>query len=156
MRHPTLAITHVTVVDVTGGPSRTDMTVLIQGDEIAAVTPAQDARVPQDAQVLDAKNGWLIPGLWDMHVHAHREGRTEPFYPLFVAYGITGIREMGSQLASLLAWREAWKSESLAPRVIWGTPILDGGPLYWSHALAVETPEAGRPKFRLRVTFPFQ
>ena len=148
VKSPTLAITHVTIVDVTGGPSRTDMTVLIEGDEIAAITSAQDARVPQDAQVMDAKHGWLIPGLWDMHVHAHRQGRTESFYPLFVAHGITGIREMGSHLASLLAWREAWKSESMAPRVVWGTPMFDGAPPTWSHGLGVETPEAARALVR--------
>jgi Amidohydrolase family len=148
VKSPTLAIKHVTIVDVTGGTSRADMTVLIRGDEIAAITQAQDARLPQDAQVLDAKNGWLIPGLWDMHVHAHREGRTESFYPLFVAHGITGIREMGSHLASLLAWRKAWKSENLVPRVVWGTPMLDAAPPTWSHGLGVETPEAARAAVR--------
>ena len=143
-----LAITHVTVVDVTGAPSQSDMTILTSGERITSILPSFDARIPKTAQVIDGKGGWLIPGLWDMHVHAHREGRTPSFYPLFVAHGVTGVREMGSHLASLLAWRQAWKNDSMAPRVIWSTPMFDGDPPIWRHGLAVETPEAGRALVR--------
>ena len=65
-----VVIRTVTVVDVINGSLRGNQTVLVAGNHITAVGPADQVRIPDDADVLDAPGGFLIPGLWDMHVHS--------------------------------------------------------------------------------------
>src|SRR5260370_41793236 len=64
-----LVFTHVTVIDVTGAPAKAEVTVVITGDRITELGPTTGVHVPKDAQVVDATGKFLIPGLWDMHVH---------------------------------------------------------------------------------------
>src|SRR5438552_16547520 len=64
-----IAIAHVTVIDGTDSIPRRDQTVLIRGTKIAAVGPSRTIVVPQGARVVDGRGKFLIPGLWDMHVH---------------------------------------------------------------------------------------
>ena len=64
-----LVIEHVNVIDVVAGRAQPDMVVEIRGRTIAAMTPASRGRVPAGATVVDGKGRFLIPGLWDMHVH---------------------------------------------------------------------------------------
>ena len=64
-----LVFTHVTVIDATGAPAQADMTLVITGDSITEIGKAPRIRIPQGAQVVDATGKFLIPGLWDMHVH---------------------------------------------------------------------------------------
>src|SRR5579872_598720 len=94
-----LAITHVTVIDTTGGPEQRDQTVLVEGDRIAAVGKAGSVRIPRGALVSNAAGKFLIPGLWEMHTHAFiRSRKSFPLYVmyLFLANGVTGARDMGS------------------------------------------------------------
>src|SRR5256885_4493794 len=64
-----LYITHVSVVDVIAGSALPDMTVEIDGRTIASIKPARDVRIRSGARVIDGRGKYLIPGLWDMHVH---------------------------------------------------------------------------------------
>ena len=123
-----VAITNVTVIDATGAPPRADQTVVIAGGRIAAVTPSAAARVPGTARVIDGSGRYLIPGLWDMHVHTMREGRAPRFFPLFVANGVTSVREMGTFLDSLELWRARAASDPAAPRIAAAGHILNGPP----------------------------
>src|SRR5918994_2650433 len=66
----TVAIRGVTIVDVMDGSLRPEHTVLMAGNRITAVGPADQVRTPDDADLVDAPGGFLIPGLWDMHVHS--------------------------------------------------------------------------------------
>jgi hypothetical protein len=133
-----LALTHVNVVDVENGGVRTDQTVLIRGGRIAWTGPAAQARVPSGARVVDATGRYAIPGLWDMHVHTSREGRALHFWPQFLAYGVTGVREMGSYLDSLQYWRtRARQPGSGAPRIVFSSPMLDGNPPAWRHGYGI-------------------
>jgi hypothetical protein len=94
-----IAFTHVTVIDATGAPAKPDRTVIVTGNHIAALGKAENVTVPANAQVINAKNKFMIPGLWDMHTHAFiRSRKSFPLYVmyLFVANGVTGIRDMGS------------------------------------------------------------
>jgi hypothetical protein len=94
-----IAFTHVTVIDATGAPAKPDRTVIVTGSHIAALGKAENVTVPANAQVINAKNKFMIPGLWDMHTHAFiRSRKSFPLYVmyLFVANGVTGIRDMGS------------------------------------------------------------
>ena len=64
-----LALTHVAVIDATGSPAQLEMTVIISGGRITGLGPAAKVKVPADARVIDASKKFLIPGLWDMHIH---------------------------------------------------------------------------------------
>src|SRR5881394_4120201 len=82
----------VTVVDVEQGKLVPNQRVVIAGDRIQTVGGAGAVKLPKDAQVVDAKGKYLIPGLWDMHVHT----TADLPYPLLIANGITGIRDAWS------------------------------------------------------------
>jgi hypothetical protein len=130
-----LVLTHVTVIDATGAPARHDMTVIIVGDRIKALGKFGKIRTPEGAQVIDASGKFLIPGLWDMHVHT---GLKEIFFPLYIANGITGVRDMGGDVDNptgdfsirfrlLEQWRnEIERGDLFGPRIIATGPILDG------------------------------
>src|SRR6187399_1063967 len=91
----TLAIVHVSVIDVAAGSPaaalKRDQTVVVIGQTIQSVGPAARIAVPAGARVVDATGQYLIPGLQDMHVHCLIEGRPAFAFPMFVANGITGV-----------------------------------------------------------------
>src|SRR5262245_57571021 len=87
-----LAFTHATVIDMTDAPPKPDMTVLIVGNRIAAIGKTGKLRTPRNAQVVDASGKYLIPGLWDMHVHSENYDKGKKYAPRLLAMGITGIR----------------------------------------------------------------
>jgi cytosine/adenosine deaminase-related metal-dependent hydrolase len=141
-----LAITRVNVVDVVTGRIVPNVTVTISGTTITSVTP--NARPPADARVVDGEGKVLIPGLWDMH--AHMEAVGEPWLQLYVANGVTGIRDMGSQLDVILRMREATASgRVLGPRIFAAGPILDDAPGDWPFRMRVKTADDGRAAVRL-------
>jgi len=139
-----LVLAHVTVIDVTGGPSKPDMTVVIRGDRISDIGKAGEMPVPPDATVVDASGKFLIPGLWDMHVHWYnRDSLT-----LFTANGVTGVREMFGG-SNLLRWREQIAKGSLSgPRMIVASPIIDGPQPIWPNSIASGNEEEGRKAVR--------
>jgi predicted amidohydrolase YtcJ len=119
-----LVIEHVTLIDGTGSPARADMTVLVHDEQIASVEPASNARIPKDARVIDARGKFLIPGLWDMHVHLAKTGANA--LPLFVVNGVTSVRDMGGDFREVLKWRsEVESGERLGPRIKTAGPILE-------------------------------
>lgn len=120
----TLVLKNVTVIDATGAPPQPGMTVVIAGDRITAVQKARKARVPKGARVVDAKGKFLLPGLWDMHVHLIMGG--EESLPLFLANGVTSVRDMGGDFAVLKKWREQVAAGTLVgPRIKTAGPILE-------------------------------
>jgi imidazolonepropionase-like amidohydrolase len=122
---------HVNLVDATGAPLQMDMTVVVEGKRIGQVTKSDHARTPANARVVDARGKYMIPGLWDMHVHTVF-GDWLPAYekvtlPLFVANGITGVRDMGGDLPVLRVWRsEIAAGKLLGPQMVIAGPMLDG------------------------------
>jgi N-acyl-D-aspartate/D-glutamate deacylase len=105
----TVAITHVTVIDTTGAPSKPDMTVIIKDHHIVELGSSNTVQSPAGARLVDGSGKYLIPGLWDMHVHevfGDWIPRNEKVLPrLFVANGVTGVRDMGGDLDVLKVWR---------------------------------------------------
>ena len=118
------AIENVTVINVETGERSAGQTVLISGNQISAVGPAADVQAPGGARVVDGQGKFLIPGLWDMHVHALRSPRRA--LPLAVASGHTGVRDMGSTIAQVLETREAIANGLVAPRLILAGEHLNG------------------------------
>jgi hypothetical protein len=136
----TLVFEHATVIDATGAPPKRDFTVVVRDGRIASVKPKAEAVA--GAVVIDATGKYLIPGLWDMHVHI-----TSPqiAFPLLVANGITGVREMYSWVS--LATIRQWKLLPDAPRMF--APGFIDGPLMsgdgsFPDAVAVSNAEQAR------------
>ena len=141
-----LAIAGVNVVDVTSGRSIPNSTVVVDGTTIESVT--SDEKAPANAQVVDGRDKFLIPGLWDMHAHTEASG--EAWLPLYVANGVTGIRDMGSALDYILRMRDATASgRILGPRILAAGPILDDAPGDWPFRMRVKTADEGRAAVQL-------
>ena len=120
-----LAITRVTVVDVERGARIPSRTVLVSGGRITAIVPARSA-VPSGTRVIDGRGRFLIPGLWDMHVHSPLPS-AERLLPTFVEWGVTAVRDMGSDAQMVSRWRSAVANGTLTgPRIFFAGPILDG------------------------------
>ncbi len=137
-----LVFKHVTIVDVTGAAPRHDTTVVINGDRISAI--GDNVSVPADAQVVDASGKFLIPGLWDMHVHWYVRNT----FTLFIANGVTGVRQMFGN-SDLLRWREQIaKGSLLGPRMVVASPIVDGPEPIWPNSIAVRNEDEGRKAVR--------
>ncbi len=135
-----LVFTHVTVIDATGKPAQPDMTVVITGDRITELGKSGTVQPPEGAQVVDATGKFLIPGLWDMHVHwLHKD-----YLPLFIANGVTGIRVMwGSPMHH--QWLQEIETGALrGPRMAIGSSIVDGPEPIWPGSTAVKDAAEGR------------
>lgn len=135
------AIEHVTVINIETGAKSPDQTVVVSGNRITAVGPAAKTKAPAGARVVDGTGKFLIPGIWDMHVHALRA--MQRALPLAVANGLTGIRDMGSTVEQVA---EARKGGILAPRMFVSGPPLDGVPSRpgFPPGAEIKTSEEGR------------
>jgi hypothetical protein len=124
-----LVIRDVTLIDATGRAARAHVTVIAAGDRIVSVGPSGSTPAPRGSRVIDGKGKYLIPGLWDMHVHLWDK---YSLFPLYVAAGVTGIRDMGSDFARTNRWRK----QAGSPRVYTSGPAVMG-PTLKSGKLAV-------------------
>jgi len=139
-----LVLTHASIIDVTGAAPRRDTTVVITGDRISAIGDTANISVPADARVVDATGKFLIPGLWDMHVHWYARDT----FTLFIANGVTGVRQMFGN-SDLLRWRDQIvKGSLLGPRMVVASPIIDGPQPIWPNSIAVRNEEEGRKAVR--------
>jgi imidazolonepropionase-like amidohydrolase len=147
---PVLIIHNVTIVDVTYGSLHQHRTVVVRDGKIAEVrdpAPSTDRKLP--GTHIDGVGKFLIPGLWDMHVHMvfgdwFPRGK-DVTLPLFIANGITGVRDMGGELDVLQRWRKEISSGTLVgPRIVMSGPMLDGPQPRFPSSVAIKTPEDGR------------
>lgn len=141
-----LALTNATVIDVRTGQLLPNETVVIIGDRITALS--RHAHIPANAKIVDAKGEFVIPGLWDMHAHAlWSVDQMKRMFDLFLANGITGIRDMGSPLSvsETINWRTKVNSGAiLGPRIAAAGKLVDGPQPVWPGSIAVGTPEQAR------------
>ena len=148
-RSSVLAISHVTVIDMTGAPSAPDQTVLIDKEKIIALGPSNSISIPYGAKVLDARGRFLIPGLSDMHVHltgaGEPNGSRKFLLPLLVANGITTVRDMGGSVELLKGLREEIATgKLLGPQIFFTGPYLDGNPPAYQPSFTVKTADEAR------------
>jgi hypothetical protein len=136
-----LVFTDVTVIDATGSPAKPNMMVVVVGDKITRIEKYQIGSVPKNADVVAATGKFLIPGLWDMHVHWY----DERYLPLFIANGVTGVRQMWGMDVHR-EWRRRINDGSLiGPRMaaIASIPI-DGPKPVFPGSIAVQNEVEGR------------
>lgn len=132
-----LAITHVTLIDATGAAAKPDMTVIISGNRIVKIGKTQKIKIPQDARQIDATGKFLIPGLWDMHVHIGDEDFDKTAtLRLFITQGVTGIRIMDGAPEHHLWHREIENGMLLGPRMFIASPVIGFGDSKLSTAAA--------------------
>ena len=129
----------VTVVPMDGDRLLPHHTVVVRGDRIESVRPHAHAVVPPDAVVIDGSGRYLMPGLVDMHVHYN----SRRYGLLFVANGVTTVRNMFGTQAHLEMRAAAATASRPGPTIYTTGPLMDGNPPAWADpAIAViETPE---------------
>jgi imidazolonepropionase-like amidohydrolase len=144
-----LVLTNVTVVDVRTGKLEPEQTVILERNHIYSVEPSKTAKYPRNAASVNCRGLFLIPGLWDMHVHLvfgdwFPDAR-DISLPLFIANGVTSVRDMGSELDVVQGWRnEIEAGQLLGPRILTAGPMLDGPKPRFPSSVAIATPEDGR------------
>jgi len=142
-------IDDVTVIDVTGGPSRPHRAVVMQNGYITGIHKTKGFHIRGGATHINGTGKFLIPGLWDMHVHTvfgdwFPRGK-DIALPLFIANGITGVRDMGGELDVLQQWRKEIAAGALiGPRMVIAGPMLDGPHPRFPSSIAIATPGDGR------------
>jgi len=144
-----LILNNVTVVDVRTGTLQPDQTIIIEGNRIASAGPSKSVKFSHRAQSVGGRNLFVIPGLWDLHVHLvfgdWFPGAQEILLPLFVANGVTGVRDMGSELGIVLGWRNEIEAGLLiGPRIQTSGPMLDGPKPRFPSSIAIATPDDAR------------
>ena len=126
-----IAIRHINIVDVRTGAIKPDQMVIIKGNKIDDIGADNQKSRKSVTQEVDATGKFLIPGLWDMHIHIQGDLGDRQYYnefavPIFLANGITGIRTTRGSRPEVLMRDSIERNLLIAPRLVVGTPIVDG------------------------------
>lgn len=149
-----LAFDHVNVVDVVNGQVLPDRTVIVDQGRIVSVQRSSPTP-PNALQLVDGRGAYLIPGLWDMHVHLFRHSprgqNDRTWFPLFVANGVTGVRDMFGNLDDLpimARWRRELAAGRVGPRIVAAGALIDGEPPHWEGSLTARNADEARKLVR--------
>ena len=143
-----LVLTGGTLIDGTGGKPRPNVTIVLVGDRIAAVGRPRSS-FPAGVRVVDVRGKYVLPGLWD--AHAHTDNLPKIHLPLWIANGVTSVREMWG-MAHLPGMRSRIEAGALlGPRMVLASKMLDGpvsGMADPTSSTIVRTPEEARAAVR--------
>lgn len=130
-----IALTHISVLNMADGSVANNKTVVIKGTQISAILDSDITELPNGTLEIPAHGKYLLPGLWDMHVHT----ADVRFLANYIANGITGVRDMGGSgvtpddgcasrnLATLEKWRKEINSgKRIGPHMILAGPAVSG------------------------------
>ena len=139
-----LIIHSVTIVDVANGKTIPNKIIIINGNRITAVADQQQLSNYTSSQIIDAKGKFIMPGLWDMHMHFGggdtliRENKN--LLPLYLANGITSIRDCAADISpSVLQWRKEINERKLqGPTIYTAGPKLEGYKSIWVGDIEVD------------------
>jgi hypothetical protein len=139
-----LVIQRVTVIDATGRAATPDMSVVVDGGRIVAVSPWRKTHVPRNAVIVDGAGKFLIPGLWDMHAHGAADSRAAWTHLLYLTNGVVGVRDMFGP-PDAQAWRATQvNDEDPSPAIYLGSPVVDGPQPQWPSSIIVSDEAQGR------------
>jgi len=145
-----IAIKDVAVIDVKTGKVKKSQTVIIKGNKILSIN--SKTVVPKNATTVEANGKYLIPGLWDMHAHAFTDRKFEWLFPLLIANGITGVRDMATSLSFdsiRIIKKQIAEGKLLGPRFGAVTQkIFNGIELPGTPTMAVTIPDRAREQVR--------
>ncbi len=137
---PRLAIIGATLIDGRGGSPVPDAVVLLEQGRIAAAGPRIAVSVPPGTPVLDARGKWLLPGLWDMHAHYEQV----EWGPIYLASGVTTVRDCGNEFDFITAVRDALRSgRGIGPEILLAGLVDGTGPRTLG-AITADTPDEAR------------
>lgn len=142
-----LLITNSSIVDLSNGSIKTGKLIGIIQDTIAFINDMDDLHKFNSKQLVDANDKFVMPGLWDNHVH-FRGGdslvnENKNLLPLFIAHGITTVRDAGGDISSsVLEWKaKIKKGDLVGPAIYTSGPKLDGPKRSWAGSIIVENQE---------------
>lgn len=140
-----IIISNVNVIDVVDGIVIKSQDVIIERAKIKSIIPHGESKLLAE-KLINGKTKYVIPGLWDMHVHT---GNADIFFPLYIANGITGVRDMGGgmerssgnlsvKFQKLSSWRsEVIQGKRLGPEMLLAGSMIDGSPTVWPGTIGV-------------------
>jgi imidazolonepropionase-like amidohydrolase len=131
-----IVFTNVNLIPMTGEKVAEDQAVVIEGSKIVAIGNSNTMQIPKDAQLIDGKGAFLMPGLADMHMHTREDWEDQDIWPvhplnLYLANGVTTIRDFAPQ-GSPLTYPLQWRDEISAGTRIGPTIYASGKLLYAS------------------------
>ncbi|POR32476.1 Uncharacterized protein TPAR_07309 [Tolypocladium paradoxum] len=149
----TLTIANVAIVDVNSGNILSPQNIVIEGNKIARIeSPGGGSRGNANANTIDGTGKFAMPGLCDMHIHAYFSNDARKFpigdnitLPLYVANGVTCVRDLGSNLNAVKAARTRIAAHQLdGPRMFITGPMLDGAKTPYQAATPLATRRQAR------------
>jgi imidazolonepropionase-like amidohydrolase len=136
-------LTHINILDVETGKIIRDQTLAVSNNHIGSISPASPDGT--SGQVYDCSGKYVIPGLWDMHIHNSTDSETRfKYIPLFIANGVTGIRDMWGDPDMLRIKQDIDAGRFTGPRMIMGSPIIEGAKSFFRATMKAATVEQGR------------
>ena len=154
MSAQTITLDNVTIVNVANGQLEPRKTIVVDGRRIVRVEDASEST--RAAATLDGTGMFVIPGLWDMHIHLHFTNDSARFHstsevmlPLFIVNGVTGVRDLGSNLEASVALRDSVAAHQLiGPRMLVSGPMIDGPTSQYAAVIKVATRDEARAAVR--------
>ncbi|MBV9927215.1 MAG: amidohydrolase family protein [Acidobacteria bacterium] len=143
-RKGALVITNANLIDGTGRAPLRDAVVVIENGRITAVGPRASVKIPKGARLFDAQGRYVLPGLWEMHAHFEQV----EWGPVYLAAGVTTVRDVGNEFEFMTAVRDAIKAgRGLGPRILLAG-IVDGDSPSALGVIRANTPEEARAVVR--------
>lgn len=140
----TIALVGATLIDGTGRDAIPGATVVVADGRIVAAGASADVAIPRGARRIDVRGRTIVPGLWDMHAHVMQM----EWAPVYLASGVTTVRDMGNEVELVTTLRDALAGDSLAgPRLVLAGLIDGPGPDAFGPVTA-GTPDEGRAAVR--------
>jgi hypothetical protein len=140
-------IGNVTVIDVERGEALPGRWVRIEDGAIRGIESEASPDFIADATVIDAEGQYLIPGLFDAHVHYTPSPET--FGPMLVVHGVTCVRDLGGMTEVIIALREQSRTTDVfAPEIVCTGAIIDGDPPVWAFSEPCDTEAEARAAVR--------
>lgn len=124
-----ICIDDISIIDPENGLAE-HQTVIVKDGKILKVVPSNQIQLSQNNTIIKGTGKFLIPGLWDSHIHFDYIAALAPsMFDLFLAYGITSVRDTGGRIEFLKMWKDAaLANPTKTPRVKIAGPLLDGMP----------------------------
>ena len=124
-----ICIQNINTIDPVDG-LKAKQTVIIKGGKILKIAPTSELKLAAGNEIIDGTDKFMIPGLWDAHVHfSYMEEIAPIMFDLFLAYGITSVRDTGGRIEYVKQWQDkSLANPTAAPRVMIAGPLLDGMP----------------------------
>ena len=122
-----VAFVHVAVVPMDRERVLKNWTVVVADGRIRDLGPSSAIKIPKEATLIDGRGKYLMPGLADMHAHTWEEAEL----PLFLANGVTTIRNMFGGPIHLRWKARIAAGDFVSPTIYTAGPIIDGNPPIW-------------------------